>query len=60
MFEAMWTREEVYREVIEKAWDPLNSNLELQIQDRLNCCQAHLQTWNRRVFENVNKILKQK
>ena len=60
MFEAMWTREEVYREVIEKAWDPLNSNPELQIQDRLNCCQAHLQTWNRKVFENVNKILKQK
>ena len=46
--------------VIEKAWDLLNSNPELQIQDRLKCCQAHLQTWNRRVFENVNKILKQK
>ena len=60
MFEAIWTREEVCREVIEKAWDPFNSNLELQIQDRLKCCQAHLQTWNRRVFENVNKILKQK
>lgn len=30
MFEAIWTREEGCREVIEKAWDPLNSNPELQ------------------------------
>ena len=26
MFEAMWTREESCREVIEAAWDPLNAN----------------------------------
>ena len=25
MFEAMWTREEGYKEVIEEAWDPLNA-----------------------------------
>ena len=39
------------------AWDPLNANLELQVWDRLKCCQAHLQNWNNREFNNVNKIL---
>ena len=60
MFEAMWTRKESCREVIEAAWDPLNANPDVQIRDRLKSCQAHLQTWNRRVFGNVNKNLKQK
>ena len=60
MFEEMWTREEGCREVIEKAWDPLNNNPELPIQERLKSCQVHLQTWNHKVFGNVNKVLKQK
>ena len=60
MFEAMWTREEGYREVIEEAWDPLNANPDVQIRDRIKCCQAHLKTWNRREFGNVNRYLKQK
>ena len=46
--------------MIEMAWDPLNANLELQVWDRLKCCQAHLQNWNHREFGNVNKILYQK
>ena len=60
MFEAMWTRDEGCREVIETAWDPLNANLDVQVRDRIKSCQAHLQNWNRRVFGNVNKNLKQK
>ena len=43
MFEAMWTREEGCREVIEMAWDPLNANPDVQIRDRIKSCQAHLQ-----------------
>lgn len=58
MFEEMRTREEGCREVIERAWDPLNCNLELPNQKRLKSCQDHLQYWNRRVFGNVNKVLK--
>ena len=60
MFEAMWTREESCREVIEVAWDPLNANPDVRIRDRLKSCQAHLQSWNRREFGNVNKNMKQK
>ena len=58
MFEAMWTREEGYREVIETAWDPLNADPDVQIRDRIKSCQDHLQTCNRREFGNVNKNLK--
>ena len=42
------------------AWDPLNANPDVQIRDRLKCCQAHLRSWNRREFGNVNKNMKQK
>ena len=59
MFEAMWTREEGCKEVIEASWDPLNANSNVKIRDRIKSCQAHLQTWNRREFSNVNKNLKQ-
>lgn len=59
MFEEMWTREEGCRKVIEKAWDSLNYNPGLPIQERLKSCEVHLQTWNHKVFGNVNKILKQ-
>lgn len=58
MFEEMWNREEGCREVIERAWDSLNWNPKLPILKRLKSCQDHLQDWNRRVFGNVNKVLK--
>ena len=35
MFEEMWTREEGCREVVERAWDPLDCNLEMSIRKRL-------------------------
>ena len=41
-FEEMWTKKEGCREVIEKAWDPLNNNPKLPIQERLKSCQVHL------------------
>nr|POF19086.1 hypothetical protein CFP56_77185 [Quercus suber] len=44
MFEAMWTKDEGCRRVIEEAWDPLNYNPDLQVHDRLKCCQANLQS----------------
>ena len=60
MFEAMWTREEGCRKVIEDAWDPLNCNPNVQVQYRLKCCQESLKSWNKRFFGNVNKTLKLK
>ena len=60
MFEAMWTREEGCRKVIEDAWDPLNCNPDMQVPYRLKCCQESLKSWNKRVFGNVNKTLKLK
>ena len=59
MFEAMWTREEGCREVIESVWDPLYCDSRLTIMDKLTRCQDQLQRWNRRVFGHVNKVLKQ-
>jgi len=59
-FKAMWTRDERCRGVIESTWDPLNGNPKVSFQDRLKQCQSQLQTWNRRVFGNVNRELKLK
>lgn len=50
LFEAMWTRDDRCRQIIEEAWDPLRGDLEFTIQDRFKCCQVHLQVWNRDVF----------
>ena len=60
MFEEMWTREEGCREVVERAWDPLDCNLEMSIQKRLKSYWVNLQNWNSKVFGNVSKVLKQK
>ena len=60
LFKAMWTRDERCRQIIENTWDPLQEDIDFQIQDKLKSCQIHLQRWNRDVFENVNKILKGK
>ena len=58
MFEAMWTREEGCREIIESVWDPLSCDVGLSITDKLRRCQDHLQRWNWRVFGHVNKVLR--
>ena len=60
MFEEKWTREEGCREVVERAWDPLDCNLEMSIQKRLKSYWVNLQNWNSKVFGNVSKVLKQK
>ena len=60
MFEAMWTRDERCRQIIEDAWDPLRADTEFQIHERLKSCQDHLQRWNKEVFGNVNKTLRVK
>ncbi|XP_075640628.1 uncharacterized protein LOC142612415 [Castanea sativa] len=57
VFEAMWTREEGCRDVVESAWDPLWCDLGLTITDKLKRCLEQLQRWNMRVFGNVNKVL---
>ncbi|XP_075669941.1 uncharacterized protein LOC142639680 [Castanea sativa] len=46
LFDAMWTRDDRCRQIIEEAWDPLRGDPEFTIQDRLKCCQVHLQGWN--------------
>ena len=60
MFEAMWTRDERCRQIIEDAWDPLRADTEFQIHEGLKSCQDHLQRWNKEVFGNVNKTLRVK
>lgn len=60
LFEAMWSRDERCKQVIEDAWDPLRVDPNFQIHDRLKSCQDSLQKWNREVFKNVNKVLKVK
>ena len=46
--------------MVERAWDPLDCNLEMSIQKRLKGYQVHLRNWNSKVFGNVSKVLKQK
>ena len=58
VFEAMWTRDERCREVIERAWDPFRECGDFSIGGRIRSCQAQLQGWNRGVFGNVNKRIK--
>ena len=59
-FEAIWTRDERCKEVIERAWDPFKGGSKFQIQDRIKSCQFQLQKWNREVYGNVSKNLKNK
>nr|POF20964.1 hypothetical protein CFP56_39987 [Quercus suber] len=60
MFEAMWTRDERCKQIIENAWDPFRDDTNFRIHERLKSCQDHLQSWNREVFGNVNKTLRMK
>ncbi|XP_050242088.1 uncharacterized protein LOC126691051 [Quercus robur] len=59
-FEAMWTKEEECKEVIEMAWDPYVDDATRPIQERLERCQSQLQCWNQNSFGNIYKFLKQK
>lgn len=60
LFEAMWVRESGCREVVEGAWDSYRGDADYKITDKLKNCQLSLQSWNWKVFRNVNQILKQK
>lgn len=60
IFEAMWTREDGCREVIELASDPLSCDSRTTIMDKLKHWHDQLQSWNWIVFGHVNKVLKQK
>nr|XP_023887421.1 uncharacterized protein LOC111999528 [Quercus suber] len=57
-FEAMWTRDERCREIIEGAWEPDWAGAESGIIERIKRCQDHLLKWNWNEFGNVNKVLK--
>nr|POF00029.1 hypothetical protein CFP56_41859 [Quercus suber] len=46
LFEAMWTRDERCREVVELAWNPLGGDPSSPIMDRVKRCQVQLQSWN--------------
>ena len=46
MFEAMWTRDDKCREVVEAAWDPVRGDPNFQINDWIKRCQEQLQRWN--------------
>ena len=45
---------------MEGAWDPYRRDADYKIIDRPKNCQASLQSWNWKVFGNVNRILKQR
>ncbi|XP_023874724.1 uncharacterized protein LOC111987261 [Quercus suber] len=59
-FEAMWVREDGCKDVVEEAWDPYCGVSGYSIMERLKRCQVSLQGWNWSVFENVDRVLKQK
>ncbi|XP_050241059.1 uncharacterized protein LOC126689950 [Quercus robur] len=59
-FEAMWTREERCREIVEEAWELGWVEAECGIIDGIKRCQEQLQDWNWKEFGNINKVLKQK
>ena len=59
-FEAMWTRDERCREIVEGAWDLGRIDLEDGIIGRLKRCQEQLQSWNWAKFGNVNKMLRER
>lgn len=46
MFEAMWTRDDRCREVVESAWDSCGGDSSLELADRLKRCKENLQSWN--------------
>lgn len=46
--------------MVEGVWDPYRGDADYKIMYRLKNCQLSLQSWNLRVFGNVNRILKQK
>ncbi|KAL4632856.1 hypothetical protein ACB092_04G081400 [Castanea dentata] len=60
LFKAMWVRESGCREVVEGAWDLYRGDADYKTMNRLKNCQVSLQSWNWRVFGNVNQILKKK
>ncbi|KAL0009842.1 hypothetical protein SO802_004950 [Lithocarpus litseifolius] len=60
MFEAMWTRDDRCRKVVEIAWDSVGENPECELVDRLRCCKENLQKWNWQEFGNVQHTIKQK
>ena len=59
-FEAMWTRDERCKEIVEVAWEPGWAKAESGIIERIKRCQDHLLKWNWEEFGIVNKVLKQK
>lgn len=59
-FEAMWTRDERCREIVEGTWESGRIELEDGVIGRLKRCQEQLQRWNWAEFGNFNKMLKKK
>ena len=45
-FEAIWSRDERCKQVIEEAWDPLKVDPDFQIHEGVKNCQVRLQRWN--------------
>ena len=59
-FEAMWTRDDRCREIIDGAWNSGQVAVGDGIMGKLKRCQDQLLKWNWAEFGNVNKVLKQK
>ena len=60
-FEAMWTRREECKDIIKEVWDGSQElNSPIGIVARLNCCAGNLFRWNKMMFGQIPKQIKEK
>ncbi|XP_075658762.1 uncharacterized protein LOC142628578 [Castanea sativa] len=54
LFEAMWTKREECKDIIQEVWDESQElNSPIGIATRLRCCAENLSRWNKRVFGQI-------
>ena len=55
-FEAMWTRREECKDIIQGVWDDSQElNSPMGIAARFSCCAKNLSRWNKMVFGQIPK-----
>ena len=55
-FEAMWTKREECKDIIQEEWDGSQElNSPIGIAARLSCCTENLSRWNKRVFGQISR-----
>ena len=60
-FEAMWTKREECKDIIQEEWDGSQElNSPIGIAARLSCCTENLSRWNKRVFGKIPRQIQKK